>query len=76
MYPARVGDGHRGRGVERGGLVWRCDRAAGRSIGAGGELPALTKFVISLSHFCSDYALYIIGVVVVVIAILSFLGLR
>lgn len=28
---------------------------------SGGELPALTKVVIEISHFCSSYALFIIG---------------
>lgn len=31
---------------------------------SGGELPALTKIVIKISHFCSEYALIIIGSVV------------
>jgi type IV pilus assembly protein PilC len=28
---------------------------------SGGELPALTKMVIKVSHFCSSYAIYILG---------------
>ena len=31
---------------------------------SGGELPALTKIVIDISHFCSEYALIIVGTVV------------
>ncbi|MGE3263541.1 MAG: type II secretion system F family protein [Bacteriovoracia bacterium] len=32
---------------------------------SGGELPYLTKLVIKISHFCSNYALYMIGGAVV-----------
>ncbi len=61
VYPAVVSVV--GFGVTFGLLAFVVPQFEAMITASGGELPALTKFVIALSHFCSSYAIYIIAAV-------------
>lgn len=52
-----------GFGVTFGLLTFVVPQFESMITASGGELPALTKIVIDISHFCSQYALVILGVV-------------
>jgi type IV pilus assembly protein PilC len=59
IYPAAVVVV--GFGVTIGLLTFVVPQFETMITASGGELPALTKIVIDISHFCSDYFLYIMG---------------
>ncbi|MGZ3704425.1 MAG: type II secretion system F family protein [Bdellovibrionota bacterium] len=62
VYPAAVSVV--GFGVTFGLLTFVVPQFESMIAASGGELPYLTKVVINISHFCSSYFLYIIGIIV------------
>jgi type IV pilus assembly protein PilC len=51
-----------GFGVTFGLLTFVVPQFESMIAASGGELPALTKVVINISHFCSSYLVYIVGI--------------
>jgi len=62
VYPAAVSVV--GFGVTFGLLTFVVPQFESMIAASGGELPYLTKVVINISHFCSSYFVYIIGIIV------------
>ena len=52
-----------GFGVTFGLLTFVVPQFESMITASGGELPALTKVVINISHFCSGYFIYIVGII-------------
>jgi len=61
VYPAAVMVV--GFGVTFGLLTFVVPQFESMITASGGELPALTKVVINISHFCSSYFIYIAGII-------------
>ncbi len=60
-----------GFGVTFGLLTFVVPQFESMITASGGELPALTKMVINISHFCSNYFIYIIGGIVGGVAVFT-----
>jgi type IV pilus assembly protein PilC len=59
VYPAAVSIV--GFGVTFGLLTYVVPQFESMITSSGGQLPAITKFVINISHFCANYSVFILG---------------